>query len=430
MARKIVIHGGAKLNGSIQVEGAKNSVLAIIVASILASKGEIKILDVPMLEDVKTLVQLLTELGIKTSMGNKSLNICAADVQSVEAPYDLVSKMRASFWVLGPLLARKKFARVAMPGGCDIGLRPIDLHLKGLTALGASFTNKQGFIEGRVLDRLRGANIYLDFPSVGATHTIMMAAALAEGRTVIENAACEPEIIDLANFINTMGGSIRGAGTNEIKIDGVSFLRGTEYTVIPDRIEAGTYMIAAAITRGSLLIKGVIAEHLYALSAKLREMGVEIEHVSSGIHVSVPNKPLLPASVKTFLYPAFPTDLQSQFVALLATIPGTSMMTESIFENRFMYVEELRRMGANIQVNGRSALISGTTLLTGTHVKASDLRNGAALILAGLAAEGVTEVSKLHHIERGYVDIVGKLRSVGAAIEYVESDSDVNLEVL
>lgn len=423
---KIVIHGGHRLSGKIKVDGAKNAILPLIAASILASKGEINIIDVPLLEDVKIIVSLLKSLGIKAELGDGRLSICASNVRSTEAPYHLVSKMRASFIIMGPLLARQKHARVPIPGGCAIGVRPIDLHLKGLEALGAKFEFKQGFVEGTAPNGLTGATVYLDFPSVGATQNIMMAAALAKGRTVIENAACEPEIIDLANFINAMGGQVKGSGTGEIRIQGVDFLSGTEYMVIPDRIEAGTYMMAAAITRGRLLIEGALPEHLVSLIAKLREMGVETAEANNGIYVNA-MKPLSPINVKTLPYPAFPTDLQAQMIALQSTVPGVNLMTESIFENRFMHVEELRRMGANIRIDGRTAVIEGVDRLSGANVKATDLRSGAALILAGLSAQGVTEVTELHHVYRGYVNIVEKLRGAGAHIECVREEDELLL---
>ncbi|MBA4495976.1 UDP-N-acetylglucosamine 1-carboxyvinyltransferase [Paenactinomyces guangxiensis] len=420
---KIIVQGGARLRGRVKVHGAKNAVLPLIAASILASRGNIKILDVPMLEDVKTITQLLRRLGVFTELGDDQVTINAEKLNLTEAPYELVRKMRASFIVMGPLLARKKHARIPLPGGCAIGTRPIDLHLKGLEALGVKFEMGQGYVEGHVPDRLRGTRIYLDFPSVGATQNIMMAATLAQGRTVIENAACEPEIIDLANFLNAMGAKVRGAGTDEIRIDGVDFLRGTEYTVIPDRIEAGTYMVAAAITRGEVFVEGAISDHLGPLTAKMREMGVHVLEGENGIHVRAEGE-LKPADVKTLPYPGFPTDMQSQIMALLLTAKGTSLLTETVFENRFMHVEEFKRMGAAIKIDGRTAIIEGGRPLSGAQVKATDLRAGASLILAGLVAGGVTEVTELHHVDRGYVDIVGKLRALGAVIERVAVDEN------
>lgn len=422
---KIIVQGGARLRGRVKVHGAKNAVLPLIAASILASRGDITILDVPMLEDVKTITQMLQRLGISVEIGNDELKINAEKLNTTTAPDldDLVRKMRASFIVMGPLLARKKHARIPLPGGCAIGSRPIDLHLKGLEAMGVTFDITQGHIEGHVADRLKGATIYLDFPSVGATQNIMMAATLAQGRTVIENAACEPEIIDLANFLNVMGAKVRGAGTDEIRIDGVDILRGTEYTVIPDRIEAGTYMVAAAATRGEVFVEGAISDHLTPLIAKMREMGVHVLDGENGIHVRADGE-LKPIDVKTLPHPGFPTDMQSQLMALLLTAKGTSILTETVFENRFMHVEELKRMGAKIKIDGRSAIIEGGRPLSGAQVKATDLRAGAALIIAGLTANGVTELTELHHVDRGYVDIVGKFSGLGAQIKRVNVDEE------
>ncbi|MDR6225534.1 UDP-N-acetylglucosamine 1-carboxyvinyltransferase [Desmospora profundinema] len=416
---KIIVRGGNRLKGRVKVHGAKNAVLPIIAASILPARGTNIIQDIPMLEDVKTITQLLQSLGITTELKDESVTVNAEQVNVTEAPYDLVRKMRASFLVMGPLLARKKHGRIPLPGGCAIGSRPIDQHLKGLEAMGAEFEIEQGAIEGRVPDRLRGARIYLDVASVGATENIMMAAALAEGRTIIENAACEPEIVDLANFINAMGGRVRGAGTDTIRIDGVDFLHGTDYTVIPDRIEAGTYMVAGAITRGEVFVEGAIPDHLNPLIAKMREMGIDVLEGENGIHVRA-ESPLKPVDVKTLPYPGFPTDMQSQMMALLLTAEGNGMLTETVFENRFMHVEEMKRMGAKMKIDGRSVLIEGGQPLSGAQVKATDLRAGAALVLAGLVAEGETEVTELHHIDRGYVGLVEKLAALGADIMRVK----------
>jgi UDP-N-acetylglucosamine 1-carboxyvinyltransferase len=418
---KIIVQGGNRLQGRVKVDGAKNAVLPLIAASILASSGNTTILDVPMLDDVKTITQMLASLGIKAKLGEDRVTINAGTFRTTQAPYDLVRKMRASFLIMGPLLARKKHARIPLPGGCAIGSRPIDQHLKGLEALGVQFEIESGHIEGRVADRLKGASIYLDLASVGATQNIMMAATTAVGRTVIENAACEPEIVDLANFLNAMGANVRGAGTDEIRIDGVDFLHGTEYTVITDRIEAGTYMAAAAITRGEVFVEGAIADHLTPLIAKLREMGVQVMVSEDGILVRAEGD-LKPIDVKTLPYPGFPTDLQSQMMALQLTASGTNLMSETVFENRFMHVEELKRMSAHIKIEGRTAVIEGGHPLSGAQVTSTDLRAGAALILAGLVANGITEVTGLHHVDRGYVDIVGKLRSLGAKIERVSEE--------
>ncbi|MCH5585262.1 UDP-N-acetylglucosamine 1-carboxyvinyltransferase [Shimazuella sp. AN120528] len=422
---KIIVQGGNRLQGRVKVHGAKNAVLPLIAASILPARGSITILDVPMLDDVKTITKMLSSLGIKAELGEDSVHIDAQTFETTQAPYDLVRKMRASFLIMGPLLARKKHARIPLPGGCAIGSRPIDQHLKGLEAMGVQFEIEAGHIEGRVADRLQGASIYLDFPSVGATQNIMMAASLANGRTVIENAACEPEIVDLANFLNAMGAKVRGAGTDEIRIDGVDFLHGTEYTVITDRIEAGTYMVAAAITRGEVFVEGAIADHLIPLIAKLREMGVQVMVSEDGILVRAEGE-LKPIDVKTLPYPGFPTDLQSQVMALQLTAKGTSLMSETVFENRFMHVEELKRMSAHIKIDGRTAVIEGGHPLSGAQVTSTDLRAGAALILAGLVADGDTEVYGLHHVDRGYVDIVGKLQSLGAKIKRVSVEEEVS----
>ncbi|MXQ52867.1 UDP-N-acetylglucosamine 1-carboxyvinyltransferase [Shimazuella alba] len=422
---KIIVQGGNRLQGKVKLHGAKNAVLPLIAASILPARGSITILEVPMLDDVKTITEMLVSLGIKAELGEDRVHIDAQTFQTTQAPYDLVRKMRASFLIMGPLLARKKHARIPLPGGCAIGSRPIDQHLKGLEAMGVQFEIEAGHIEGRVADRLHGASIYLDFPSVGATQNIMMAASLATGRTVIENAACEPEIVDLANFLNAMGANVRGAGTDEIRIDGVDFLHGTEYTVITDRIEAGTYMAAAAITRGEVFVEGAIADHLTPLIAKLREMGVQVMVSEDGILVRAEGE-LKPIDVKTLPYPGFPTDLQSQVMALQLTANGTSLMSETVFENRFMHVEELKRMSAHIKIDGRTAVIEGGHPLSGAQVTSTDLRAGAALILAGLVADGVTEVSGLHHVDRGYVNIVGKLQALGAKIERITSDEEVS----
>lgn len=420
---KIIVRGGNRLRGRVKVHGAKNAVLPLIAASILSARGTNVIQDVPMLEDVKTITELLQSLGIAAELKDESITINAEKLEVTEAPYDLVRKMRASFLVMGPLLARKKEGHIPLPGGCAIGSRPIDQHLKGLEAMGAEFEIEQGAIHGRVPDRLRGARIYLDVASVGATENIMMAAALAEGRTIIENAACEPEIVDLANFINAMGGRVRGAGTDTIRIDGVDFLHGTEYTVIPDRIEAGTYMVAAAITRGEVFVEGAISDHLNPLIAKMREMGVEVLEGENGIHVRA-ESPLKPVDVKTLPYPGFPTDMQSQIMVLLLTADGNSMLTETVFENRFMHVEEMKRMGAKMKIDGRSVLIEGGHPLSGAQVKATDLRAGAALVLAGLVAEGTTEVTELRHIDRGYVGLVEKLASLGANVGRVNESEE------
>jgi UDP-N-acetylglucosamine 1-carboxyvinyltransferase len=421
---KIIVRGGKALAGTVKVSGAKNAVLPIIAASILAEEGTCVIHDVPALDDVYTICELLKTLGISLTYDREVLTIQASPLTSVEASYELVRKMRASFLVMGPLLARQGQARVSLPGGCAIGTRPIDQHLKGFEALGAKIEIGQGFIEASVDGRLKGAKIYLDIPSVGATENIMMAATLAEGTTILENAAEEPEIVDLANFLNGMGAKIRGAGTGTIRIEGVEKLRGCTHCVIPDRIEAGTFMVAAAITGGDVFIEGAICDHLKSVTAKLREMGVEVEEQENGIRVRRTG-PLKAVDVKTLPYPGFPTDMQSQMMALLLASEGTSIVTETVFENRFMHVEEFRRMSANIKIEGRSAIVEGGAKLTGSKVTATDLRAGAALILAGLIAEGETEVGGLHHIDRGYVNLTEKLKALGAQVERVSLQPSV-----
>ena len=413
----IVIEGGRPLKGTVKISSAKNAVLPVIAASLL-TESECIIEDAPELEDVKVMTEVLNSVGAKALREGDSIKISAGTIDSFEAPYDLVRKMRASFLVMGPLLARKGRARISMPGGCAIGSRPIDLHLKGFAALGANIDLGHGFVEAKC-DKLKAATIYLDFPSVGATENIMMAAALAEGQTTIGNAAKEPEIIDVANFLNSMGAKIRGAGTDIIKIEGVKELSGISYTVIPDRIETGTYLVAGAITGGNVLLENVVPEHLKPVIAKLIECGADITEEPEGLRVIGCERPVA-SDVKTMPYPGFPTDMQAQIMAFLSKACGTSMVIETVFENRYMHVEELKRMGAKIKIEGRSAVVEGVEKLSGAPVKATDLRAGAALILAGLAAEGTTKVMHTYHIDRGYVDIVGKLKNLGANIKKVD----------
>ncbi|MGG1519800.1 UDP-N-acetylglucosamine 1-carboxyvinyltransferase [Paenibacillus oryzisoli] len=413
---KIIVRGGRKLAGSVRINGAKNAVLPIIAASILGSEGESVIHDAPPLDDVLVINKVLQSLGIEVEYNRQSIRVRAGRIETCEASYELVRKMRASFLVMGPLLARLGQARISLPGGCAIGTRPIDQHLKGFEAMGADIELGQGYIEARVKGRLKGAKIYLDVASVGATENIMMAATLAEGTTIIENAAKEPEIVDLANYLNAMGGVIRGAGTGVIRIEGVHKLCGAVHTVIPDRVEAGTYMIAAAITGSELYMEGAIGDHLRPVISKMQEMGVEIEEDENGIRVRG-GGPLRAVDVKTLPYPGFPTDMQSQMMALLMVADGTSLVTETVFENRFMHVDEFSNMNAAIKVDGRTAIISGNTKLRGAKVCATDLRAGAALILAALAADGETEITGVHHIDRGYVDITDVLRDLGADIQ-------------
>ncbi|MEY9977787.1 UDP-N-acetylglucosamine 1-carboxyvinyltransferase [Lysinibacillus sp. RC79] len=417
---KIIVTGGQKLQGKVRVEGAKNAVLPILAAALLASKGENVIKEVPNLADVFTINEVLKSLNAAVTYipEDNTVYIDTTKELSSEAQFEFVSKMRASILVMGSLLARNGYARVALPGGCAIGSRPIELHLKGFEAMGAKISFGHGYVEAKAEGRLKGANVYLDFPSVGATENIMTAAALAQGTTVIENAAKEPEIVDLANFINSMGGRVIGAGTNTIRIEGVDTLYGTEHHIIPDRIEAGTFMVAAAITKGDVTIENAVPEHMTALIAKMREMGVEITELDEGIRVRAP-KTLKAVDIKTMPHPGFPTDMQSQMMALMLTAEGTSIITETVFENRFMHVEEFRRMNAGAKIEGRSVFIEGPVNLQGAEVMATDLRAAAALILAGLVSEGVTRVTKLHHLDRGYVDFHGKLAALGAHIERV-----------
>jgi UDP-N-acetylglucosamine 1-carboxyvinyltransferase len=421
---KIIVRGGRQLQGSVRVHGAKNSVLPILTASLLAEEGSCVIHDVPALDDVRTILQVLGHLGIQSRMEEGSVRLSASSISSCEAPYELVRKMRASFLVMGPLLARLGKVKISLPGGCAIGTRPIDQHLKGFEAMGAEIGFGQGTIEAHVNGKLRGTRVYLDIPSVGATENIMMAAVTAEGTTLIENAAKEPEIVDLANFLNAMGAKVRGAGTGVIRIEGVERLHGVEYQVIPDRVEAGTYMIAAAITGGDVYVEGAIRDHLGPVVAKLEEMGVTVDCDENGIRVQAKH-PLKAVDVKTLPYPGFPTDMQAQMMALLLKAEGTSIITETVFENRFMHVEELAKMGAEIKVDGRTAIVTGNARLTGASVCATDLRAGAALVCAALAAEGVTEISGTHHIDRGYMDIVGKLATLGADIIRVPSPEEL-----
>lgn len=418
---KIIVRGGRKLNGTVKVEGAKNAVLPVIAASLLASEGKSTIYDVPMLSDVFTINEVLRYLGADVQFDGNQVEIDASGELLTEAPFEYVRKMRASVLVMGPLLARKGRARVALPGGCAIGSRPIDQHLKGFEAMGATIKVGNGFIDAEVEGRLQGAKIYLDFPSVGATENIMMAAALAKGTTVIENCAKEPEIVDLANFINKMGGNVRGAGTGTIRIEGADRLHAAQHAIIPDRIEAGTFMVAAAITGGNVLVKGAVPEHLTSLIAKMEEMGITIIEEEDGIRVIAPEQ-LKAVDIKTMPHPGFPTDMQSQMMALLLRANGTSMITETVFENRFMHVEEFRRMNGDVKIEGRSVIINGPVQLQGAEVAATDLRAAAALILAGLAAEGYTQVTELKHLDRGYVRFHEKLKALGADIERVNED--------
>ena len=389
-----------------------------IIAATLLAKGKSVLREVPNLKDVHVISDLLRHLGAEVEYKGTTLTVDATNLTTYDAPYELVRKMRASFLVMGPLLARFNQTRISMPGGCAIGTRPIDLHLKGFKALGANVVMDHGFVEAKT-DRLTGSKLYLDFPSVGATENIMMAAVLAEGTTIIENAAEEPEIVDLANFLNEMGADVRGAGTNTIRIKGVKELKATEHDIIPDRIEAATFMVAAAMTKGDITVENIILEHLKPVTAKLREAGCEIIEMDNSIRVIGPEK-LKSIDIKTLPHPGFPTDVQAQFMAMLTVAKGTGVVIETVFENRFMHVAEFNRMGANIKIEGRTAVVEGVEELNGAKVNATDLRAGAALILCGLIAEGETEIGEIYHIQRGYVDIDKKITALGGNIEIVE----------
>ena len=419
---RIVIKGGHRLSGEVQVEGAKNAVLPVLTASLLATEGTSKLINVPKLSDVETINNVLSTLNADVSydIAGNAVTVDATATLNEEAPYEYVSKMRASILVMGPLLARLGHAIVALPGGCAIGSRPIEQHIKGFEALGADIHLENGNIYANAKNGLQGANIHLDFPSVGATQNIIMAASLANGKSVIENAAKEPEIVDLANYINEMGGRITGAGTDTMTIHGVNKLTGVVHSIIPDRIEAGTMIIAGAITRGDVYVRGAIKEHMTSLVYKLEEMGVQLAFDEEGVRVTAPDT-LQPVDVKTLPHPGFPTDMQSQMMALLLTAEGHKVITETVFENRFMHVAEFRRMNANITVEGRNAKIEGKSELQGAQVKATDLRAAAALILAGLVADGTTQVTELKHLDRGYVNFHGKLKELGADIQRINA---------
>lgn len=417
---KIVVRGGKHLTGSVKVEGAKNAVLPILAATILASKGQSKLTNVPILSDVFTINEVLSHLNLTVDFdqSKKEIILDATKELHFEAPFEYVSKMRASIVVMGPLLARLGHAKVALPGGCAIGTRPIDLHLKGFEAMGAEVHIENGYIEA-FADQLKGAHIYLDFPSVGATQNIMMAATLAKGTTTIENVAREPEIVDLANFLNRMGAKVIGAGTESIRIEGVSELTGVEHSIIPDRIEAGTFMIAAAVTQGNIYIEDAVAEHNKPLISKLKEMGVLFEDEANGLRVIGPKK-LKATDVKTMPHPGFPTDMQAQMTIAQVFAEGTSTMKETVFENRYMHMEELRRMNAEFKVEGQTLVIYGQTELQGAEVAATDLRAAAALIIAGLVSKGYTRVTHLEYLDRGYFEFHKKLQALGADVERIQ----------
>ena len=423
---KIIIQGGSNpLVGSVKIEGAKNAVLPLLAATILAKTGKTTLTNVPVLSDVFTMNNVVRGLNTKVTFEQEEnrITVDATQPLSEEAPYKYVSKMRASIVVLGPILARNGHAKVSMPGGCTIGSRPIDLHLKGLEAMGAEIKQTAGFIEAKA-NRLHGAHIYMDFPSVGATQNIMMAATLADGVTVIENAAREPEIVDLAVLLNKMGAKVRGAGTETLTITGVKELSGTSHSVVQDRIEAGTFMVAAAMTGGNVLVQDAIWEHNRPLIAKLMEMGVSVTEEDEGIRIRSDLSKLKAVNVKTLPHPGFPTDMQAQFTALMTVAKGESTMIETVFENRFQHLEEMRRMGLYSEIMRDTARIVGGQALQGAEVMSTDLRASAALILTGLVAEGETKVGQLTHLDRGYYQFHKKLSNLGASIKRVKEEDD------
>lgn len=418
---KLVINGGKSLRGSVEINGAKNAAVAILPAAIIANTGKCVIDNIPDIEDVHCLERILKSLGCTVNkLDNNTLEIDSTDVNNFDACTEDVRRMRASYYFIGSLLARFKQARVELPGGCPIGVRPIDQHIKGFEALGAEVVIEHGAVKVKA-DRLVGTNIFFDVVSVGATINVMIAATLAEGVTTLENVAKEPHIVDVANFLNTMGADIKGAGTDVIRIRGVKELSGCSYSVIPDQIEAGTFMISAAATRGDITIKNVIPKHLESITAKLIEMGVVVEEGDDSVRVTVDGE-LKGVNIKTTPYPGFPTDIQQPMSSLLSTVPGRSMINESIYENRHKHTDELKKMGANIKVEGRVALIDGVEKLTGAVVVATDLRAGAAMVVAGLMAEGETEITNIEHIDRGYPHIEEKFRSLGADIHRVSCE--------
>lgn len=419
---EIIVRGGNQLNGTVRIEGAKNAVLPILAASLLAEEGITTLDNVPILSDVFTMNQVIRHLNVDVDFDEQKnqVTIDASRQLEIEAPYEYVSQMRASIVVMGPLLARNGHAKVAMPGGCAIGKRPIDLHLKGFQALGAKIIQKNGYIEA-IADELIGNTIYLDFPSVGATQNIMMAAVKAKGTTIIENVAREPEIVDLANILNKMGAQVYGAGTETMRIEGVDHLHAVNHSIVEDRIEAGTFMVAAAMTQGNVLIADAISEHNRPLISKLIEMGAEIIEEEGGVRVIGP-KHILPTDVKTMPHPGFPTDMQAQMTAIQLVAEGTSVVTETVFENRFQHLEEMRRMNAHVKIDGNVAIMDGNHELQGAEVYATDLRAAAALVLAGLKANGITRVRNLNYLDRGYYNFHIKLQQLGADVERVDMD--------
>ena len=429
---KLVINGGTPLKGEVTISGAKNAAVAIIPAALMVD-GICRIENIPEISDTDMLLKILSQLGAKVRLINRStIEIDSRNVKFCDAPFDLMRKIRASYYLIGAMLSRFGHAKTTMPGGCNFGVRPIDQHIKGMMALGADIEVKSGFVFADAPEGgLHGAKIYLDKVSVGATMNIILAATTASGRTIIENAAREPHIVDLANFLNSMGADIRGAGTDTVKINGVDKLRGGSYSIIPDQIEAGTYMVAAAATAGEVLIKNIIPKHMECISAKLRETGTIVQEYEDSILVKG-NGQLRKANIKTLPYPGFPTDMQPQMGTLLCMAQGTSVITEGIYDNRFKYVNELKKMGADIQVDGRIAIIEGGAKLTGAPVMACDLRAGAAMVIAGLCASGTTEIEDIHYIERGYENFVGKLRKLGADISIVDfpDEPQINEKVI
>lgn len=419
---EIIVYGGNPLKGTVEIEGAKNAVLPILAAALLAEDGTTRLSSVPILSDVFTMKEVIHHLNAKVDfdLDKKEITIDASFPLEVEAPYEYVSKMRASIVVLGPLLARNGHAKVAMPGGCAIGKRPIDLHLKGFQALGATIKQKDGYIEA-FADQLEGNSIYLDFPSVGATQNIMMAAVKAKGTTTIDNVAREPEIVDLANVLNKMGAKIHGAGTETMRIEGVERLHAIDHAIVQDRIEAGTFMVAGALPNNDVFIKDAIAEHNRPLLSKIKEMGAQVIEAEEGIQIKGP-KQLQPTDVKTLPHPGFPTDMQAQMSVLQLLANGTSVTTETVFENRFQHLEEMRKMNAHMNIDGNVAIMQGNDLLQGALVYATDLRAAAALILAGLEADGITRVRNLKYLDRGYYHFHEKLQKLGAHIERISDD--------
>ncbi|WP_242028337.1 UDP-N-acetylglucosamine 1-carboxyvinyltransferase [Pseudanabaena sp. FACHB-2040] len=415
------IYGRASLSGHVSISGAKNSALVVMAGALLCSQ-QCRIRNIPSLVDVERMGEVLLALGMKISRDGNTLDIDASTIRHTKAPYELVSRLRASFFVIGPLLARMGVARVPLPGGCAIGARPVELHVRGLQAMGADVHIDHGTVHAYIPGsrrRLQGAHIYLDYPSVGATETLMMAATLADGETIIENAAQEPEVVDLANFCRAMGARIRGAGTNTITIAGVPSLHSTDYGIIPDRIEAGTFLVAGAITRSEISLSPIIPEHLTAVIAKLREAGGDIVEEGPNRVRFIPGDTIRPINIQTGPFPGFPTDMQAQFMALMSLCDGNSLITETVFENRLRHVAELNRMGADIRMNGTCAIVKGVSGLSGAPVLATDLRASAALVLAGLAAQGTTVIQGLHHLDRGYENLEAKLRGLGANLSRV-----------